>query len=244
MTAPMDHIHPLSTLRRIAVTAAVASALVPASALVAHAQTEEPPATATVTIVKDARPNSPRNFTFTTDLRRNNEHNLDNFTLDDDADPDRSNTEIFEGVVPGTYYVSEHEVDGWELGDIVCTGGDTTVDVADRRVTMTLAAGDEVTCTFLNDRVAQGGGATPIPTPSPTPVPIDPLPVDDGQDPVTVPAPIVAPTAVPAIENEDLPAALPRTGTGTGMLAGLGAALVATGTAVLRRSRRRVHATN
>src|SRR5688572_16243789 len=97
---------PIRPLSRITATAVMACAFAPAvsslGTVAAYAQAAE---TGTVTIVKDAQPNGPRIFHFTTDIRHNNEDQLDNFTLDDDPMSDRSNTEVFDGVLPGTYWV-------------------------------------------------------------------------------------------------------------------------------------------
>lgn len=241
---------PIRPLSRIIVTAAMASAFAPAvssvsalGAVAAYAQTAE---TATVTIVKDAQPNGPRNFHFTTDMRHNNEEALDNFALDDDPTSVRPNTEQFDGVLPGTYWVSERQEDGWTLEDIDCTGGQVSKDLAARRVTITVGAGDEVACTFVNVRNAQGETTTPPATPpatTPSTTSGSSQPVQDGSSQAVQPAvsgdllAAVQPADQPSA-NTALPAELPRTGSGAGMLAGFGAALIAAGAAVLARSRR------
>jgi LPXTG-motif cell wall-anchored protein len=227
------------------VTAAMACAFAPAvSSLgaVAYSQAAE---TATVTIVKDAQPNGPRNFHFTTDIRHNNEEELDNFTLDDDPTSDRPNTEQFDGVLPGTYWVSEQQEEGWTLGDINCTGGQVSKDLATRKVTITVGAGDAVNCTFVNVRNAQSTEPTPEPSPSPTPtVTLAAQPLQEGtqaQPEVSGDVLAAAQPAAPSASTS-LPAQLPRTGSGIEMLAGFGAALIAAGTVLLARSRRRTAA--
>jgi LPXTG-motif cell wall-anchored protein len=213
------------------------------SSAAAYAQTAE---TATVTVVKDARPNSPRNFHFTTDVLHSNEHGLDNFTLDDDSDPERSNTQAYTGVVPGTYWVTEHPEDGWRLSDINCSGGQVSTDLPSRKVTITVAAGDTVTCTFVNVQSMPEPEPTPEPSPSPSPSPTvtaPSQPLQQGtQTQPEVSGDILATAAQPAAApaNAVLPAQLPRTGSaGIGALAGSGAALIAAGAVLLARGRRR-----
>ena len=236
MRAP---IHPLS---RITVTAAMAFAFAPAvsslGAVAAYAQTAE---TATVTIVKDAQPNGPRNFHFTTDIRHNNEDGLDNFTLDDDPASALPNTELFDGVLPGTYWVTEQQEEGWTLSGINCTGGDVSKDLPTRKITITVGAGDAVNCTFVNVHTAESPDPTPEPSPSPTPTTTATQPLQEGtqaQPEVSGDVLAAAQPAAPSA-NTSLPAQLPRTGSGIEMLAGFGAALIAAGGALLASTRRR-----
>ena len=86
---------------------------------------------ATITVVKQTDPGgSDVEFTFSSDYG-------DDFNL---ADGD-SNTST--GLAPGTYSVSETVPDGWELTDASCDNGDTPDAI-------TVAAGNDVICTFLN----------------------------------------------------------------------------------------------
>ncbi len=54
-------------------------------------------------------------------------------------------------VVPGTYGFSEMQVTGWRLTDILCSKPEReTVNLAQHQLTLNLQAGDDVTCTFVN----------------------------------------------------------------------------------------------
>lgn len=226
---------PIRPLARFTLTAAVALTPV-VSSLGATAAYAQAAPTGTVTIVKDAQPNGPRNFQFTTDMRQVNEQDLDNFSLDDDPSSARPNTEVFEGVEPGTYYVVEHPTEGWTLDRIDCTGGGAP-DLYNRRVDLTVEDGSDVTCTFVNVRVDAGDPVVvPTPTPSPSPTTIT-APIQDGTN---VQQPIVAnETQAAPVEPVELPAQLPRTGSGTGLVAALGAAMVAAGSAISYHLRRK-----
>ncbi|MGH2720949.1 MAG: prealbumin-like fold domain-containing protein, partial [Actinomycetota bacterium] len=224
---------PIRPLARFTLTAAVA--LTPAvSSLGATAAYAQAAPAGKVTIVKDAQPNGPRNFQYTTDIRHVNEYNLDNFSLDDDPSSERPSTQVFEGVEPGTYYVVEHPQEGWTLESIDCTGDGATPDVSRRRVDLTVEDGSDITCTFVNVRVEAGEPVLPTPSPSPTTMA---APIQDG---TSEQQPIVAPQALAApVEPVELPAQLPRTGSGTGLLAALGAAMVAAGSALRYHLRRK-----
>ncbi|MEZ4519232.1 MAG: 6-bladed beta-propeller [Chloroflexota bacterium] len=63
------------------------------------------------------------------------------FTLDD------GQSETYT-LVPGSYQVSEAVPDPWTLGDISCDGGSPNYGATS--ADLTLAGGDDVTCTFLN----------------------------------------------------------------------------------------------
>jgi len=54
----------------------------------------------------------------------------------------------FADLAPGTYLITELVPDGWTLDDIDC--GAATVTESGSTVSVTLAAGDDVTCTFSN----------------------------------------------------------------------------------------------
>lgn len=100
---------------------------------------------ATITIMKDALPNSATNFRFT--------GGLGSFYLDDispqDGD-DYGNSKTFV-MVPGTYNITELVPSTWTLAGIACTpGSNTTVSLAQSRVTIRIVAGEHVTCTFTN----------------------------------------------------------------------------------------------
>jgi hypothetical protein len=99
-----------------------------------------------ITIVKDAVPNDAQDFAFTTTGT-----GLSGFMLDDDSDVTRSNTQTFTGLAAGSYSVTEGTATAWSLSDIVCTGTATTSkDLANRKINITLGAGQTTTCTFTN----------------------------------------------------------------------------------------------
>jgi hypothetical protein len=100
---------------------------------------------AVITIIKDAVPNSATNFRFT--------GGLGSFYLDDITPPDAdaySNSKSFI-VTPGVYAVTEVVPSTWLLNSIVCTpAANGNVNLALKRVTITVAAGANVTCTFTD----------------------------------------------------------------------------------------------
>lgn len=71
-------------------------------------------------------------------------------TLDTDADATRSNTAFFEGLAPGVWTLTQATVAGWAATSVSCNIG--AVDLAGASVTVVVAAGAPVSCTF---RVAQ-----------------------------------------------------------------------------------------
>ena len=109
-----------------------------------------PATTATITIVLDARPALP------TDLGFNG--SLGIFLLDAPAVDDGdgiTNTRTF-SVTAGSYTVQRNNPLTWFTTAIVCTPGSNTVtDLPQRRTTLTVAAGDQVTCTFTVEREAR-----------------------------------------------------------------------------------------
>ncbi len=108
------------------------------------------PTTGTITIVKDAAPDDPQDFFF---LFGNSGGS---FVLDDDGGADStylSHTTLA-GLAAGPWTFTENAVTGWELTGISCTpSAGTTVDLPTRTVTVNLAAGDNVTCTFTNTKL-------------------------------------------------------------------------------------------
>ncbi|MCA1726887.1 MAG: hypothetical protein LC722_04325, partial [Actinobacteria bacterium] len=106
-----------------------------------------PPGDATITIVKEADPDTPQDFQFTGDLGP--------FVLDDDplsATP----RQLTFTVDPGSYTVTEPALgpgaEPYDLESITCTGGVTAVHLTMRGVEIDVAAGDQVTCVFVNTR--------------------------------------------------------------------------------------------
>jgi hypothetical protein len=111
-----------------------------------------------ITIVKDAVPNDAQDFAFTTAGA-----GLQSFDLDDDGNNANtlSNTEAFSGLAPGVRTVTETPAAGWTLSNIICTGAtNSTVTIGavggfnagDTSVTINLAPGEDVSCTFTNTR--------------------------------------------------------------------------------------------
>lgn len=98
--------------------------------------------TGSITIVLDASPDDGQDITFT----GCRDEWCGPFTLDDDADPTRSNT-ISGDFEPGTYTVTQDTIANWTLTSLACDAGETT-SLAHRRATIDLAAGEDVTCTF------------------------------------------------------------------------------------------------
>ncbi|MDF1595164.1 MAG: SdrD B-like domain-containing protein [Acidimicrobiia bacterium] len=77
------------------------------------------------------------------------------FELDGVALVDLAGGETFETVLEeGTYTVTELIVDGWDLFSIVCTGAESTVDIAAASVELLLLPGADVRCTFVNNEEA------------------------------------------------------------------------------------------
>jgi hypothetical protein len=94
-----------------------------------------------ITIWKDADHEDYTNFEFTGDLG--------DFILDDAVDPDPySDHKEFFPLDAGDYTVTEIVPAGWELDNVVCTGGD--YDSIANGVTIHLDPGEEVNCTFYD----------------------------------------------------------------------------------------------
>ena len=114
-----------------------------------------------VTVIKDAQPDSAQDFGFL--IQAPNAAN--DTVLDDDNDPTRSN-ETHSRVAPGTTTVTETQAPGWTLASIACTqtsigqsGGTAitplSVDLAAGKVSVAIADDKNVTCTFVNTRLAK-----------------------------------------------------------------------------------------
>jgi uncharacterized cupredoxin-like copper-binding protein len=114
---------------------------------------------AKITVVKDAQPNDAQNFAFS--------GTLGTFTLDDDAgvsdpvDPldQYENSKVFANVVPGTVTVTETQPNQyWTLKSATCvvtgTSNVVTSNLVGGALTLTLAPGADVTCTFVNEKLA------------------------------------------------------------------------------------------
>ena len=107
--------------------------------------------TGSITIVKDAQPNSSQDFAFTTSGT-----GLSNFSLDDDAGAPGasntlSNTKTFKYLNAGNYTITETKVNGWTLKSLECSEG-ASVEKSATGVTVHLDQGQNVTCTFTNQK--------------------------------------------------------------------------------------------
>lgn len=103
---------------------------------------------ATITIALDSQPDSTRNVFYTT-------NRLGTFRLDDPATNDGDSFAQAKSftVAPGTYVITETAASGWFLSGITCIpAAGSSVNLAARRVSVTVAAGANVTCTFTNQR--------------------------------------------------------------------------------------------
>lgn len=119
----------------------------------------------TLTIKKDVvGGTSAQVFSFTT-----TGSGLSSFKLDDNTNATYSNAKTFSGLQPGTYTVSEGSLSSWKLSGLTCTGA-SSWSKSGSKVTVALAAGENVVCAFSNTYVSSstGGGTTPTTTPTQT----------------------------------------------------------------------------
>jgi hypothetical protein len=100
---------------------------------------------ATITISKDAQPEHRRRFRFT--------GSLGSFQLSGDgASPASARTFT---VNAGVYTVTERVPANWLLTDIACTPAPkAAVDLSANQVVLNASSGDNITCTFINQKVA------------------------------------------------------------------------------------------
>jgi hypothetical protein len=92
--------------------------------------------------VKDAQPDDPQDFSFTA----GGGLSPASFSLDDDANATLSNTRTFGDVAPGSgYSLAETLPGGWSQVSATCDDGSPPQAID-------LAAGETVTCTFVNTR--------------------------------------------------------------------------------------------
>ncbi len=102
-----------------------------------------------ITVTQDTRPEAPTDFSF----NRCRGTRCVPFTLDDDADPARSNRSIASGLAPGRYVISQGGARGYDLSRLRCDAA-ATVDRDHGRVTIDLLARQRVACTFTNRSAA------------------------------------------------------------------------------------------
>ena len=97
---------------------------------------------AQLTVVKDAVPDDPQDFAFTA----GGGLSPTSFSLDDDSDGTLSNTRTFADLVPGSgFSLAETVPAAWFQQSATCSDGSPVSNVA-------LSAGEQVTCTFTNQR--------------------------------------------------------------------------------------------
>ena len=106
---------------------------------------------ASITIVKQASDEGSASFSFTAGPSP-----LSNFSLVDDGTS--ANTKLFSGITSfGTYTVTEATKTLWELQSVNCSvvnpNGGTRI-VSGATATITVAEGEDVTCTWLNNSLA------------------------------------------------------------------------------------------
>ena len=97
-------------------------------------------------MVQDSTPDDGRDFRFTGCLGSG----CGTFTLDDDPDATLPRQVHGVGLAPGTYTITQAAAPGWDLTSLTCDTGET-VDLNTRRTTITLTAGEHVTCTFVDE---------------------------------------------------------------------------------------------
>lgn len=108
---------------------------------------EIPPSQARITLLLDAQPDSIQNFRFTAALEN---FQLDDATPDDNDAMQRQQRFI---VDPGVYTFTAKTPKTWFLTAIQCDPtANGAVDLTNGTVTITVVAGDDVTCTFVNQR--------------------------------------------------------------------------------------------
>jgi Prealbumin-like fold domain len=101
-----------------------------------------------ITIRKDAIPHTDTDFKFTTNISE------DPFYLDDEPGAGVDNTPeqmAFTNLAAGTYTFTEEEATHWWLKKVECSEG-ATFELNGTTLTVTLAAGQNVTCTFKNHK--------------------------------------------------------------------------------------------
>lgn len=104
--------------------------------------------TQSLTVIQDTVPDTAQDFGFTGCQGAG----CGTFALDDDADPTLPRTVTGTALAPGTYTVTQAQTPGYDLTAISCSGGEPS-SVATRTATVTLSAGEQITCTFTNPAI-------------------------------------------------------------------------------------------
>ena len=98
-----------------------------------------------IRIIEDAAPDAAHDFGFSGCQGAG----CSTFSLDDDADGTLPNAVVGAPLAAGTYTITQSPEAAWPLTALSCTTGES-VDLANRRVTITLGATEFATCTFTN----------------------------------------------------------------------------------------------
>ncbi len=130
----------------------------------------------TIEIEKSASPQGSQGFDFV------GSGPLGSFTLVDDGKTGPA-SRIFTGLVPGTYTVREVLPAKWELSGVTCS--DPSVVISGAQVTIALAPGGSVVCTYRDRQLDP-----PVPPPPPEP-PVPPTPPPNPPPPPPPPPPVV-----------------------------------------------------
>jgi hypothetical protein len=102
--------------------------------------------TSSIKVIKQSNPENTQNFWFTLS-------GVGSVELDDYSGSSRPNNHTFNSLLPGTYTLSENEVDGWYLDSISCSGisnSSVRKDISNRKVEIDVSAGQNPVCTFNN----------------------------------------------------------------------------------------------
>ena len=119
----------------------------PAPEFAAHPTITAPPF---ISVRLGVDPTGPQDFTYT-GCKGTDGTACGTFTLDDDDDPTAATARTADGLTPGLYVITQDPVPNWTVTGINCTNTSTeVVDLANRRVTVDLQAGQGVFCTFSN----------------------------------------------------------------------------------------------
>ena len=115
---------------------------------------------ASITIVKNAVPDSSQSFGFSAPSLNPNSFSL----VDDGINPKTAST-TYSKVTPGTYTVSENVTAGWNLNSISCSDptANSTGNTGTRTATINVAVGEDITCTFTNNKPTSSNPPVPHP---------------------------------------------------------------------------------
>jgi LPXTG-motif cell wall-anchored protein len=103
-----------------------------------------------IKIIKDTLPNSENNFDF--NINQDGSGLYDNFELEDDGNnnDNERNYRTFDDLETDVYVITEESDSDWMLNSVVCTGSQYSVDLQNRKVSVTLGVAQNAECTFVN----------------------------------------------------------------------------------------------